>query len=1138
MLLSILVFLSTLGALNGQTITGTIVGTVRDPSGLPVAGAALTLAQTATGAMRESKSDGQGDFRFTNLPPGPYALTVKADGFKAAERTGLNLSASETLPAGDIALTVGAVTETVTVAAQGAVVQTASSERSGVITSSQVENIQIRGRNVMSLLTLLPGVVSPNEPDLVARNWSGNVNGNRVDSNSLSVDGMGLNQIGAGRNLLMTVSQDSVSEVKILLSNFQAEYGRYSGANVQVITKSGTRDFHGLASYFKRHEQFNANSFFNNRLGNPKQRYRYNTWNYNVGGPVTIPGLFNKGRDKVFFFWAQEFWPIQATNAGRTVTMPTELERNGDFSRSVDQNGARINVVDPVTRAPFAGNVIPASRLDANGQALLKIFPLPNFFDDRISAGRYNYLFNSASNQPQKLGTLKIDFNLHPKHQVFASYIFQTDTNTGFQAPAGGGANWNQTLLTYKTDPKQVVLRYQGLYTPTVVNEMTLGVNGRGEWHSIEDAELAKIQRTKNGFTLGQLRPGLNPFDVMPNLTFGGIPGAVNLVFDARFPLTGSRMLVMLSDNLTKTHGKHIFKAGFSAEREFATDGGAGSFNGNFDFSRNVNNPLDSGHPFANGLLGVFSTYTEPTTKPYQTRWNTIWEWFVQDNWKVHRKLTIDAGARFYWIGARVQRGDLISGFDPSRFDRAKMTALIQPALAGGRRVGVHPRTGETFPAAAIGALAPGVGDAANGMVVPAFDSSIPRGLYNTPGIASAPRFGFAFDPFGKAKTAIRGGFGVFYTRNDTSSGPFVQPPLNTTPTIFYGSFPTLRSSGGLEFPQAVTGIDRSPKPSKALNMSLSVQQDIGHGIIMDVGYVGNAGRHLLWRRNLNPVPFGANFLAANADPTNTRVPLPQPFLRPMTGYTDVNMIEWAATSNYHSLQVTGNRRFARGLDFGLAYTWSKALNYQDDDEAVISALVPPRIWNYGLAGYDRTHVMKINFVWTLPRTPWTNALSRYVFHDWSVSGIGTMSSGAPSAVGYSFVNPVDITGTASQGARISQTGDANLPASERTFARNFRTEVFVPPAVGTIGNTARTSVRLPGFHNWDLTAAKAFPIAERVRMQFRAEFYNAFNHTQFSSFDTAARFDARGQQVNARFGEMTAARAPRLIQLALRFTF
>ncbi|MBZ2180371.1 MAG: hypothetical protein ACK58M_15045 [Acidobacteriota bacterium] len=206
-----------------------------------------------------------------------------------------------------------------------------------------------------------------------------------------------------------------------------------------LTTKSGTRDLHGLVSYFKRHQQFNANNFFNNRLGNPRQRYRGNTWNYNVGGPVTIPGPFNRNRDKLFSFWSREFWPMQTTVSGRTVTMPTELERRGDSSRSVDRDGARTTVADLVSRVPFPGKVVPLSRLDASGVAMMKIFPLPNFFDDRISAGRHNYVSNSVSDQPQKLVTLKIDFNLHPKHQVFASYLFQTDINSGYQAPAGGG---------------------------------------------------------------------------------------------------------------------------------------------------------------------------------------------------------------------------------------------------------------------------------------------------------------------------------------------------------------------------------------------------------------------------------------------------------------------------------------------------------------------------------------------------------------------------------------------------------------------------------------------------------------------------------------------------------------------------
>ncbi|MBI3680066.1 MAG: carboxypeptidase regulatory-like domain-containing protein [Acidobacteria bacterium] len=1121
-----------------QTITGTIVGTVRDPSSLPVAGASVTLTQPGTGAVRETKTNDAGDFRFTNVPPADYTLAVKAGGFKQAERTGFSLSASETLPIGEIRLEVGSITETVSVVAQGAVVQTASSERSGVITSTQVENIQIRGRNVMSLLTLLPGVVSPNEPEQIARNWAGNVNGNRVDANSLSVDGMGLNQIGAARNLLLSVSQDAVSEVKILLSNYQAEYGRYSGANVQVITKSGTRDFHGLGSYFKRHEQFNANSFFNNRLGIPKQKYRYNTWNYNIGGPIYIPGKLNRNRDKLFFFWSQEFWPTRSTVSGRQVTLPTELERKGDFSQSVDQNGARIPVVDPVTRQPLPNNVIPASRLDANGVALLSVFPLPNFFDTSISARRYNTVFSSGTSSPQKIGTLKIDFNLHPKHQVFTSYLFHSDTSTGWQVPAHGGTNWNQTFMTYATDPRQVVVRYQAILQPTLINELSAGVNGRGEWHGISDDQLAKQTRAAAGFHVPQLRPGINPLGVLPNATFGGIPGAVAISFDNRFPLIGSRMLVMLTDAITKTAGAHIIKGGVSLEREFTTAWGATGFNGIFDFSRNVNNPLDSGHPFANAELGVFSTYQEARSRPVFTNWNTVNEWFVQDAWKVSRRLTLDIGARFYWIGARVQRGNMISGFDPTRFDASKMISLITPATVGGRRVGVNPRTGEAFPAAAIGAIAPGSGLEANGMVVPALVAGYPAGMYDSPAPRLAPRFGFAWDLDGTGKTAIRGGFGVFYNRNDTSSGPSIQPPLQDTPTIFYGTFQTLGSSAGLVFPQAVTGLDPHPKPTQSMNVSLSVQHDIGAGIVLDAGYVSTLGRNQMWRRNINPVPFGANFDPRNADPTNTRVPLPNSFLRPMPGYADVNMIEWAGSSNYHSLQVTMNRRFRKGLDFGASYTWSKTLDYIDDDEGAIAVLVPLRVWNYGLAAFDRTHVFKANFLYSLPPTPWSNALSRWALRDWQISGIAAMSSGAPATAGFSFVNAVDTTGTSSQGARISLTGDPTLPRSERTFERNFRTEVFRPPDAGTIGNSARTTLRLPGFQNWDLSAVKSFPVHERVRVQFRAEFYNAFNHTQFSNFDAAARFDARGAQVNNRFGEMTAARSPRIVQMALRLSF
>lgn len=363
-----------------QTITGSITGVVLDSSGLAVAGAEVVLTQAGTGAVRKLATNERGGFFFGSLQPGEYHLVISASGFKSVERTNVRLTASETLSLGEIVLEVGAVTERITVTAQGAMVQTASAERSGVITNEQVENLLIKGRNVHSLLSLLPGVVDLADDDSPNRNFNIYVQGNRRNTNAFMLDGMSLNAIGNNFNVLVGVSQDAVAEVKILLSNYQAEYGRMSGANVQIVTKSGTREFHGLGSYFKRHEQFNAANFFNNRLGVPKSRYRFNTWNYNIGGPVTIPKKFNTNRDKLFFFFSQEYWPLKVSRPVGQVTVPTELERNGDFSQSVDLNNRLITIRDPDSNQPFPGNRIPASRLDPNGQALLKVFPLPNFF--------------------------------------------------------------------------------------------------------------------------------------------------------------------------------------------------------------------------------------------------------------------------------------------------------------------------------------------------------------------------------------------------------------------------------------------------------------------------------------------------------------------------------------------------------------------------------------------------------------------------------------------------------------------------------------------------------------------------------------------------------------------------------------
>ncbi len=1121
----------------GQGFSGSIIGVVEDPTGLPVSAAKITLVQTATGAKREISTAENGRFNFANVAPGEYDLTVEMAGFKKLDKRSLNLTSGETLEVTGLVLQVGSVTEAIEVTAQGAVVQTASAERSAVVTGAQVENLAIIDRNVTSLLQLLPGVVDLTDADRFTNNWNINVQGNRNNTINVSLNGATLNAAGNNFNSVVNVSMDSVAEVKVMLTNYQAEYGRMSGANVQIVTKSGSRQFRGLASYFKRHEQFNANNFFNNRLGQPKPRYRFNTWNYDVGGPVYIPGKFNRNRDKLFFFWVQEMWPsVTSTLTQRTV--PTPLERKGDFTQTLDLNNRLITVNDPLdNKRPFPGNVIPASRLDKNGVALLNVFPQPNFLDRNISRGNYNYVFENYSDRPVRTETLKLDYHINSNNTLGANYTHRRDA-TWSSVPTN--SNWDRMRYLNLNDGRVVIVQYRRIFNPTLISESSINYSWR-PWNHYPDAEaLKRNQRAAVGYTLGQFNPQINPLDLIPQATFGGVTNAANLNLDGRFPLTTEHNIFSTLHSLTKVAGSHTVKAGIYGDRVWAYNQQGVVFNGRFDFGRNTTNPLDSNYAYSNAALGVFNSYTESSGRPYPWAYASNVEWFVQDNWKAARRLTFDYGMRFYLVVPSHIDSRNLSSFVPWRFDPSKQVKLMQPVMVGNTRSALDPVTGRTYPAVMIGAVAPGSGDPINGVVTPATDPSYPEALIRNRGVHYAPRAGFSYDPFGRGKTAIRGGFGIFYNRAAQGNVlyPFAeQPPMVQNPLIYYGSMPTLLSLSSFLFPSDILGIDPEGKVPTVLNYSFSVQQQVGFGTVLDVAYVGSVGRHMLWQKNWNAVPFGANFLPSNIDPT-TRRPLAPAFLRPYTGFNNINYREWAATSNYHSLQVQANRRFTRRAQYGVSWTWSKTMNYADTDTSSVSTLVPVRIWNYGLASYDRTHILKINWLLDVPNVRWRDRFSKWVLRNWQASGIASFISGQPLGVSFSTVAGTDITGSPTDGARVVVVANPVLPRSERTFSRFFNTDAFRVPEVGTIGNAARSVLRGPGINNWDLVIFKNLPIVERVRIQFRCEFYNAFNHTQFSSVNTSARFDATGAQVNAEFGQLTAARNPRRIQFALRASF
>jgi hypothetical protein len=1162
-------FLLILPAMLSAQVNGTIIGSVADPSGSAVPGATVKVISEDTGASLTNTSDADGNFVFSGVLPGTYRISAEHPGFKKFQKQHLELTAGDRLAVGTLPLSVGEVSESVTVQAEGATVQSASSERAGIITSEEIKDLTVINRDFTSFAELQPGVVL--NQGVTVQTFSGgnsfNVLGGRTSSNNVMVDGLptgNTNQV----NPNTTISLDNTQTIEVKVSNFSAEFGRNNGFTIMAVSKNGTQKLHGAGYYYDRNEAFNANNFFNNRTGTPQTKLRINYLGGNLGGPLHVPGL-SRTHGKLFFQISAENIGELRPKGAQNVTVATALERQGDFSQSgsnakpVAAGGTRVTVKDPLTGVAFPNNVIPSNRIVPSMQNYLNLFPLPNFVSPAnllVSKGSYNYIYQESLHVPKWLNSARLDYNASEKTQLFARFNYWYEDQQG-AGVSGGNSAWGWLPSHYTAITPSGVISVMHIFSPSLVFQGTMGFSQFSEaGPALTDQIIAAKQRSNAGFTVPQLFPSVNTDNLVPAATFG-VSASANPSYASRFPLEGVENLFNWSASITSIKGHHTIKAGIYPERWLAMKGkNASAFAGSMNYSQDSNNPIDTGYAYSNALLGALNQYTESSNRYAMYEYNTTVEWYVQDTWKVNRKLTIDAGLRWGWGTPWHGPQYMEAGFAPFLWNPQQVAKLIQPTLVGGKRVAIDPYTGAILPALTIGAIAPEAPNPINGIVNRQTNPSYPQGLRTTGGIKTAPRLGLAWDPFGKGKTVIRTGGGIFNNYHEVDNWSYgyeySTPPLQYNPIVYYNYLTQLQGAQGYNFPNNVSGFDPNRQIQTTYNFSFGVQQDLGHGTILDVAYVGALGRHLVERENLNSTPLGTNFRASSLDATNGNKVLPSQFLRPYQGYGDITYYLYAGNSHYHSMQTTVRRRYKNNVTYGVVWTWSKAMDYADTEtnsaSTAVSSLIDPKIWNYGPAGYDHTHILIAYWNYNLPHA---SALvkSRVVagmFDNWQISGKYKAQSGAPLGVTYAYSPTQDITGS-TDGAtgRPLVIGNPILPKDQRGIEQAFNTAAFAPAPAAACqvanppficwGNANKAVFRGPGINDWDMSLFKNVPFFDgRLRAQFRVEAYNLFNHTQFTSVNTSATFNAAGAQTNGTFGQYTAAANPRQLQLALRLSF
>ncbi len=1088
----------------------TIVGTVTDPSGLIVPNVKITLTNTLTGLATTAMTNEAGQYVAPNLKIGKYDLKTDAPGFKSVEHRDITLQVGDRLRI-DFQLPVGSITEVLTVEASAIAVKADSGEISHVISGEQVTQIAANGRSIYSLVALLPGTSSTmpdtQVPTPVGGNANISFNGQRQAHNIYLIDGgEDLDRGGAGTISVMP-SIDAITEFRALSSNYDSEYGLSSAGTMTMVIKSGTSQYHASAWEFNRNDAYNARSFFQAT----KTPVRFNVYGFNVGGPV-IP----RKDPKTFFFFNME-WRKSRSGSNFNTVVPLTSTYTGDFGSTLIKvpTAAQLSpaLQTKFTAAgltlgqPFPNNKIPSGLLDPNAQNLLQagIFPAPT------SGNRYTGAAPSPTDVREEI--VRIDHQFGSKLSVFGHWITEA-ISQNYNPTIWSGSNVPTVSSTFGNPSYSGVVHAVYTMKPTLLMEYAFNYNG----NRINILPQGLYARP-SGFNSKELFAG-NEDNRIPQISLQGSTGTT---YTANWvPWNNGADDYQARTDISWTRGSHQFKFGGSwaiykkTQDLFTQTQGVFGFNG-----------LYTGNDFADFLLGLSSSYNEAAVKDAGHWNNQSWALYIQDHWRVNKRLTLDLGLRWDGIPHTYEANHRMSNFYPNLYDTSKKAILtsdgyIDPSSPGLGTSPVPTMAGYKLYLNGIGIT--GV-------------NGIPNGMTNNHWAIFGPRVGFAYDLTGNGKTVLRGGFGIMYERiqgNDMYNGGGNSPfSLNVNNNNVLLSDPSVSIQTGVAPPSPIRiaslqGISLNDYfPTTSYQYSAGIERALSSKSVLSVAYVGNRTTDLSRNRNIN-IPdqsYLPALVQGTAPSYNT--------LLPYLGWGDINLYENMYTSHYNSLQVSLRGQVAKDLSLQAAYTLSRSIDpgflgagNGGDLNSVHNPYNPD--YSIGRSGFDRTHVAVFNFIYDLPvlRNS-ANKPAKAILGGWQLSGVVTAETGTP--LGITLGGAAGSNGVHTGTNRPNYGGSINYP---KTIDAWFDKSAFSAPTVGQWGSLENNSINGPGRHNWNLALFKSFVFSESrgSRLELRFESFNTWNHTQFSGVSTS--FSAGD------FGRVTGVQDPRNLQLGAKLYF